>query len=36
MHILGRNRKSVYLIAAYTLYVSIQGENELSIFFRVP
>lgn len=34
--LLGAIRKSVYLIAAYILHVSIQGENELSIFFRVP
>lgn len=36
MHILGRIRKRIYLIAAYILHVSIEGENELSIFFRVP
>lgn len=36
MDILGRIRKSIYLIAASILYVSIEGENELSTFFRVP
>lgn len=36
MHILGRIRKSIYFIAAYILHVSIEDENELSTFFRVP
>lgn len=36
MHILGRIRKSIYLIAAYILHVSIGSENELSVFFRDP
>lgn len=36
MHILGRVRKSVYLIAAYILHMSIQSENELSTHFGIP
>lgn len=36
MRILGGIRKSIYFIAAYILHVSIEDENELSTFFRVP